>query len=80
MKYTNKLSVVLLATQKEYDSGLVKKCLDRYFQTDASTDKSIDLFIFLNNGGEQKYIDLFNQSLSPAAILKNKPNLILPEN
>ena len=58
MKYTNKLSVVLLATQKEYDSGLVKKCLDRYFQTDASTDKSIDLFIFLNNGGEQKYIDL----------------------
>ncbi len=58
MNFTNKLSVVLLATQKEYDSGLVKKCLDRYFQTDASTDKSIDLFIFFNNGGKQKYIDL----------------------
>lgn len=58
MKHTTQLSIVLLATQKEYDSGLVKKCLDRYFQTDASTDKSIDLFIFFNNGGEQKYIDL----------------------
>jgi len=28
MNFTNKLSIVLLATQKEYNAGLVASCLD----------------------------------------------------
>jgi len=58
MNFTNKLSIVLLATQKEYNAGLVASCLDGYFKTDASVNKKIDLHIFFNKGEESNYNDL----------------------
>jgi len=60
MKHTTQLSIVLLATQKEYQSGDVTACLDKYFKTNASVDKKIDLHIFFNKGEESDYNDLLD--------------------
>ena len=60
MKHTTQLSIVLLATQKEYQSGYVTACLDKYFKTNASVDKKIDLHIFFNKGEESDYNDLLD--------------------
>lgn len=60
MKHTTQLSIVLLATQKEYQSGDVTACLDKYFKTNASVDKKIDLHIFFNKGEESYYNDLLD--------------------
>jgi len=60
MKHTTQLSIVLLATQKEYQSGDVTTCLDKYFKTNASVDKKIDLHIFFNKGEESDYNDLLD--------------------
>lgn len=60
MKHTTQLSIVLLATQKEYQSGDVAACLDKYFKTPASVDKKIDLHIFFNKGEESDYNDLLD--------------------
>lgn len=60
MKHTTQLSIVLLATQKEYQSGDVTACLDKYFKTPASVDKKIDLHIFFNKGEESDYNDLLD--------------------
>lgn len=60
MKHTTQLSIVLLATQKEYQSGDVTACLDKYFKTNASVDKKIDLHIFFNKGEGSDYNDLLD--------------------
>ena len=60
MKHTTQLSIVLLATQKEYQSGYVTACLDKYFKTNASVDKKIDLHIFFNKGEENDYNNLLD--------------------
>ena len=60
MKHTTQLSIVLLATQKEYQSGDVTACLNKYFKTNASVDKKIDLHIFFNKGEESDYNDLLD--------------------
>jgi hypothetical protein len=60
MKHTTQLSIVLLATQKEYQSGDVTACLDKYFKTNASVDKKIDLHIFFNKGEENDYNNLLD--------------------
>lgn len=60
MEYTNKLSIVLLATKREYEEGVVFECLDKYFKVNASIDKKIDLHIFFNKGNESEYSNLLD--------------------
>lgn len=58
MNYTNKLALVLLTTVKEYYSGAVDACLEKYLESKPSKDKKIDLFIFFNQGQESEYSKL----------------------
>lgn len=58
MNYTNKLALVLLTTAKEYYSGAVDSCLQKYLESKPSKDKKIDLFIFFNQGQESEYSEL----------------------
>lgn len=58
MSYTNKLACVLLCTKKEYDVGLVKKCLDLYSSQHKDCFLSIDFFIYFNKGSTSDYSDL----------------------
>jgi hypothetical protein len=58
MNYTNKLALVLLTTAKEYYSGAVDSCLEKYLESKPSKDKKIDLFIFFNQGQESEYSKL----------------------
>jgi hypothetical protein len=58
MSYTNKVTLLLLATQKEFNNGDVHKCLDKYFQENAISDYSIDLHISFNQGSALDYESL----------------------
>lgn len=58
MKYTNKLSVFLMSTQKEYLDGSVERCLRKYFESNASSQYKIDLHITFNKGQLSEYSGL----------------------
>ena len=58
MKFSNRLAVVLLNTQREYLAGHTHKCLNAFFKTRASLDKKIDLLIYFNQGDASEYNDL----------------------
>jgi hypothetical protein len=63
--YTNELAVILLCTKKEYELGLVKKCLDRYFLNENGSIFSLDLFIYFNQGSIDDYADLLKYKSQP---------------
>lgn len=58
MSYTNKVTLLLLATQKEFKNGDVTKCLDQYFKENTTSDHSIDLHISFNQGSALDYESL----------------------
>lgn len=58
MKYTNKLSILLICTQQEYLQGQVEKCLRMYFESNASSKYQIDLRIAFNKGKLTEYSNL----------------------
>jgi hypothetical protein len=58
MKYTNKLSVFLMSTQREYLDGSVERCLRKYFESNASPQYKIDLQITFNKGKLSEYSGL----------------------
>ena len=65
INFTHHLSIVLLASKFEYDSGAVYECLNKYFKDICSVDKKIDLFIFFNNGDPEDYADLLGYKTHP---------------
>ena len=55
MKFSNKLCILFLSTEKEYDSGVLDDCISRYFLKQVSVDKKFDIYIYLNKGYINKY-------------------------
>jgi hypothetical protein len=52
------ISMVLLATKREFDEGAVKKCLNEYASKKATNQSSIEWFIFFDQGDVQNYESL----------------------
>lgn len=55
MKFSNKLCILFLSTEKEYNSGVLDDCISRYFLKQVSVDKKFDIYIYLNKGYINKY-------------------------
>lgn len=63
MEFTNKLAVLLLTTQSEYQSGLVDECIKKFFLKDASLNLAVDIYIYFNKGELNDYSGLNKYSL-----------------
>ena len=58
MEFTNKLALLLITTQAEYESGLVDKCIKNFLSKEVSLSHKIDLHIYFNVGKEFTYATL----------------------
>lgn len=58
MKYTNKLAIAFLCSQKEHKDGYINHCLKYYFGLGASKEYKFDLFFIFDQGRPEEYQDL----------------------
>ena len=76
MKYTNKLAIAFLCSQKEHKDGYINHCLKYYFGLGASKEYKFDLFFIFDQGRPEEYQDL----LEYVKLYLNPNNMVIVRN